>query len=159
MHPGIKRELRGKHQKRIVEISHELYLDKVDILNPNTAKDILEREDDADFMIHFLQSTEPLKKTFSDYQYNVALERSGRIAKVLTNYMKSIRRAKSVENRELGAAYKKEKIETLKTLPKAYLARKLVEYLPKKDLDKIIRIGLRKEENKRQGATGQEPVE
>lgn len=150
MNPAITRQVKsGKHQQRIIDISHELFLYQIDVLDQNTARDILEREDDADALKVFLQTTEPLKNMYSDYQYNIALERSERIAQGLAKYMRAFRRSKTAAKQTLQSEYKKEKIKELEKFSKKFLARKLVELLPKKDVEKIIHVKIEKDQLKK----------
>ena len=150
MHPGVKRTKGGKNQKRIIEIAHELYSQGVDVLIEDTAKDILQHEEDFTALTTLLQTDAPLKQIYkNDLQYSIALERSERIARSLTNHMKIIRRMKTVRKTKLDIEYKKEKINELRNLPKAYLARKLVKLLPEKELERFIRTAQRNVEKKR----------
>lgn len=150
MHPGVKRTKGGKNQKRIIEIAHELYSQGIDVLIEDTAKDILQHEEDFTALTTLLQTDVPLKQIYkNDLQYSIALERSERIARSLTNHMKTIRRMKTVRKTKLDIEYKKEKIKELRNLPKAYLARKLVKLLPEKELERFIRTGQINVEKKR----------
>jgi DNA primase large subunit len=149
LHPDVLRIKGGKNQQRIIDMTHELYSYGINVLQEETGKNILDHEEDFEALTSLLQTTEPLKKMYNEYQYNVALERTERIAKTLTDHMKTIRRTNTVKKRVLQEEYKKDKILELREFRKSYLARKLVELLPQKDLEKIIRIGQRKLEKER----------
>lgn len=160
MNPGILRNVdRGKHQQTIVEKSHILYDQyQIDILNQDTAKDLLEDEKDAEFLIHFLTTTEPLKKIYSSYKYRIALEQIKTISKSLTNQVKSLRadatRKKNKEKEENDALL----ISQLKNLSKAYLVKVLIKKLPKDEIKKIIDVGIsRKEKRKNNKMSSSKP--